>query len=202
MNWSRRSSMNYAATHQLCSIPLSCSEKHTSQPLLMSSGFFLDVQADVPNEDSRYVLDGGALVQRIPWIRGSTYGCIVNQYTEYVTHKYRDAVVVFDGYDNANTKDMTHQRRSKGNAGTTVTFTGDTPVTMKKDQYLANRQDKKRFISMLSEELAKKNCETHHASGYADLHIVQKVVQSATSCNTVLVGDDTYLLVLLCYHAS
>ena len=51
-------------------------------------------------------------------------------------------------------------------------------------------------------ELAKKNCETHHASGDAYLLIVQKAVQSATSCNTVLVGDDTDLLVLLCYHAS
>ena len=81
-------------------------------------------------------------------------------------------------------------------------FTDDTPVTMKKDQFLANRQNKKRFISMLSEELAKKDRETHHASGDADLLIVQKVVQSATSCNTVLVGDDTDLLVLLCYHAS
>ena len=29
-----------------------------------------------------------------------------------------------------------------------------------------------------------------------------KAVQSATSCNTVLVGDDTDLLVLLCYRAS
>ena len=55
---------------------------------------------------------------------------------------------------------------------------------------------------MLSEELAKKNCETHHASGDADLLIVHTAVPSATSCNTVLVGDDTYLLVLLCYHAS
>ena len=43
MNWSPRSSMNYAATHQLCSISLSCSEKHTSQPLLMPSEFFLDL---------------------------------------------------------------------------------------------------------------------------------------------------------------
>ena len=38
-----------------------------------------------------------------------------------------------------------------------------------------------RFIFMLSEEL-------------------QKAVQSGTSCNTVLVGDDTDLLILLCYH--
>ena len=38
INWSPRSIMNYAATHQLCSIPLSCSETHTGQPLLMPSG--------------------------------------------------------------------------------------------------------------------------------------------------------------------
>ena len=43
MNWSPCSIMNYAATHQLCSIPLSCSEQHTGQPLLMPSGFFLNL---------------------------------------------------------------------------------------------------------------------------------------------------------------
>ena len=40
-----------------------------------------------------------ALIQRIPWSRGSTYRCIFHQYTECVKHKYRDAIVVFDGYD-------------------------------------------------------------------------------------------------------
>ena len=43
----------------------------------------------------------------------------------------------------------------------------------------------------------KKHCERHDASGDADLFIVQKADQSATCCNTVLVGDDTDLLVLL-----
>ena len=122
-------------------------------------------------------------------------------HTEYVTHTYRHAVVVFYGYDNTNTNDMTHQSRPKCNAGTTVTFTGDTPVTMNKDQFLANRQNMQRFIFMLSEKLTNNDCEAHHASGDADLLIVQKLEQSATSRNTVLVGDDTYLLVLLCYNA-
>ena len=39
---------------------------------------------------------------------------------------------MFDGYDSTNTKDVNHQRRPKGNAGTIVTFTADTHVTMKK----------------------------------------------------------------------
>ena len=110
--------------------------------------------------------------------------------------------VVFDGYASTNTKDMTHQRRSMGNAGTTVTFTADTTVTMKKEQVLANRQNKQCFIFMLSEELKKNNCEIHNVSGDADLLIGIKAVESANSSNTVLVGDDTDILVLLCYHES
>ena len=148
------------------------------------------------------VVDGGALIKRIPLSRGSTYGCIFHQYTEYVKHKYRDTIIVFDDYASTNTKDTTHQRRSKGNTGTTVTFTADKPVTMKKEQFLANRLNKQRFIVMLSEELKKNNCEVHHASGDADLLIVMKDAQSATSCNTVLSSDDTELLVLSCYYQA
>ena len=73
---------------------------------------------------------------------------------------------------------------------------------MKKEQFLANRQNKQCFIFMLSEELIKNNCEVHHASGNADLLIVMKAVQSANSSNTVLVGDDTDLIILLCHHSS
>ena len=109
--------------------------------------------------------------------------------------------MVFDGYESCNTKDMTHQRRSKGKLGTTVTFTADMIVTVQKEQFLANRQNKQNCLSMLSEELQKANCERHHASGDADLLIAQKAVQCATTKNTVLIGDDTDLLVLLCYHA-
>lgn len=106
---------------------------------------------------------------------------------------------MFDGYESTNTKDI---RRSKGNTGITVTFTADMTLRMKKELFLSNRQNKQRFIFMSSEELQNKNCETHHASGDADPLIVQKAVQSADITNTVLVGDDADLLVLLCYHVS
>ena len=42
----------------------------------------------------------------------------------------------------------------------------------------------------------------HRAPGDADLLIVRKAVESACHIHNVLVGDDTDLLVLLCYHAS
>ena len=43
---------------------------------------------------------------------------------------------------------------------------------------------------------------THHSDGNADLLIVKTAIVSARTKTTVLAGDDTDLLVLLCYHAS
>jgi hypothetical protein len=92
---------------------------------------------------------------------------------------------------------MTHQRRTKGLAGVTVTFTGDIQLTMKKDRILANKTNKQQFIIMVGDHLEMRKCEVHHAPGDADLLIVQKAVELTTRENTVLVGDDTDLL---CYH--
>lgn len=94
-----------------------------------------------------------------------------------------------------------HHRRSKGKIGTTVTFTANMIVTKQKQKFLANRQ-KQKFVSMLSEELEKAKCETYHTSGDGNLLIMQKAVQCVTTNNTVLIGDDTDLLVLLWYHAN
>ena len=199
-----------AFKHELCSYPSALFDsslllREADKPALADAIWKTcecKVPADISEDGIQYVLDGGALLQRIPWSRGSTYGDICHQYTEYVARKYKNAIVVFDGYESTNTKDMTHQRRSKGKAGATVTVASNMTTTMKKDQFLANRKNKQQFIFMLGRELEKNNCKTYHASGDADLLIVQKAVQSATTSNTVLVGDDTDLIVLLCYHAK
>ena len=44
------------------------------------------------------------------------------------------------------------------------------------------------------------NCPTYHAEGDADVLIVKTAVESAKERNTVLVGADTDLLVLLCFY--
>ena len=154
----------------------------------------------IPGE-VKFVLDGGSLLQRIPWMQGATYKDICTAYTEYVTKKYGEAIIVFDGYSESSTKDMVHQRRAKGHASVTVTFTEDMKLSMKKANFLANSVNKQQFINMLGSYLQKK-CKVYHALGDADVLIVQKTVESARVVDTVLVGDDTNLLVLLCYHAS
>jgi len=122
-------------------------------------------------------------------------------YTEYVVKKYDEAIIVFHGYGESSKKDIVHQRRAKGQAGVAVTFTEDMKLTMKKVNFLANSTNKQQFINMLGKYLEKK-CKVYHAQGDADVLIVQKAVESATLMDIALVGEDTDLLILLCYHAS
>jgi prophage tail gpP-like protein len=105
--------------------------------------------------DVQYVLDGGALLQRIPWMKGATFNEMLTVYTDYVLRKYRSAIVVFDGYLS---KDMTHQRQMKGLASTTVTFTETMQLTMRKAQFLSNTENKQCFINMLSAKAQCKAC--------------------------------------------
>lgn len=65
-----------------------------------------------------------------------------------------------------------------------------------------NKINKQRFIRLLSECLQQAECETRHAYGNSDVLIVQTAVQSAVSCQTILVGEDTDSLVHLCYHVQ
>ena len=90
-------------------------------------------------------------------------------------------LVVFDGYDHPTTKNMTHQRRSAGKVG-------------------ANTQNKKQFITLLRGHLEDSGCRTLQADGDADVLIIKTSVSTAAESPTVLVGDDTDLLVLLCFY--
>ena len=55
---------------------------------------------------------------------------------------------------------------------------------------------------MLSHYLQLAECLTEHAEEDADLLIAQTAVQSAATKNTVLMADDTDLVILLCYYAD
>jgi len=155
-----------------------------------------------PTEDVHYVLDGGALLHRVPWPRGLTYSDILSLYVQYVTRRYASATVVFDGYeDGPSTKDSAHQRRT-GTSGPIVNFDCNMVLKLKKEEFLRNTANKQRFINILGEKLEQSGYITIHSAGDADLSIVQAAIQSAKTITTVLVGDDTDLLVLLCHHAE
>ena len=75
----------------------------------------------------------------------------------------------------------------------------------KKTDFLANKENKQRFIDLLSDKLECHGCQTDHAKSDADLLIVQTAIAAAASQpnnTTVLVAEDTDILILLCFHTQ
>lgn len=74
--------------------------------------------------DNYHVVDGGMLLQWIPWESGQTFEDICSTYVQFVQSRYTNCSVVFAGYDNGpTTKDSTRCRRTAGMVGTEVRFT-------------------------------------------------------------------------------
>jgi hypothetical protein len=156
-----------------------------------------------PPDQIQYVLDGGALLHKIPWTKGASWDEILRTYTNYVTRRYGKAIIVFDGYsDSPSTKDCTHTRRSGGCVGVAVHFDDIMALQTKKGEFLSNTQNKQRFIHMLGNRLETAGCDVHHAKGDADLLVVETAVACAEQINTVVIADDTDVLILLIHHAA
>ncbi len=73
-------------------------------------------------------------------------------------------------------------------------------MASKKEEFLANITNKQKFIYRLANCLKTAGHECIHADSDADFVIVQTAMNKAILKTTYLIGDDTDLLVLLCYH--
>eukprot|EP00745_Piridium_sociabile_P028799 TRINITY_DN4651_c0_g1_i2.p1 TRINITY_DN4651_c0_g1~~TRINITY_DN4651_c0_g1_i2.p1 ORF type:complete len:839 (-),score=172.35 TRINITY_DN4651_c0_g1_i2:728-3244(-) len=157
----------------------------------------------LPPDAVTFVIDGGSLLHRVPWQRGFTYDQLTQLYTDFVTRKYRKAIIVFDGYKSSSTtKDATHLRRNAGHTGVEVCFTGNMVFSDAKEIFLSNGHNKQRFINLLSTALHKCGFETSHAQDDADCLIIKESLEAARQGTVAVVGEDTDLLVLLLYHVK
>ena len=110
---------------------------------------------------------------------------------------------MFDRYSgNASTKDITHLRRSKGKLGRPVLFTENTVFNMKKDEFLLNLKNKQCFLEMLTAEMNTVGMYAIQSSGDADTLIITTAVDIVNSKPTVVIGEDTDLLILLIHFVN
>ena len=194
--------------YELCSYPSSLFDKQvfmrTPDKAELQNGLCKKVPDCIVNEvpvGVAYVLDGGALLHRLPWPKGHTYLSLCHQYTQYIQRHFEEAVVVFDGYDHGpSTKDETHCRRSGKEVGVEVSFEPNMFTTMKKAAFLANQRNKQGFLYLLGSELVKASIKVKHCKGDADYDIAITACTLARTKPVVVVGDDTDLLVLLQHH--
>ena len=92
---------------------------------------------------------------------------------------------------------MTHARRKNGRKGVSVSFSASMNLTITKEAFLSDTSNKQRFVTLLGEQLEGSGCQVFHGKGDADVLIVLKALELANTKDTVLIGDDTDLLVLL-----
>ena len=111
---------------------------------------------------------------------------------------------MFDGYGNGpSNKDETHKRRSGSEMGANVDLTPDMMLPMKKKSFLANPNNKQRFINLLASVMEKEDgIAVKHSPADADYDIAMSACTIARSQPVVVVGDDTDLLILLLHHFS
>ena len=151
-------------------------------------------------ETNAYVLDGGSLMHRVQWVKGSTYGAIVESYVDFTLRNYGMATVVFDGYlGRPSVKDSTHRRRQQKHHPK-VSFTSATEFSGKKEEFLSEGCNKQGLIHMISDGLREKGCTVINAEGDADRDIVKAAIASSEHQITTLIGEDTDLLILLLHH--
>lgn len=181
----------------------------SSLPLQANKAVLADVLWKSINEKQRepcgtvqYVLDGGAPLHCLAWPRGSTSDSVWEVCVRYVTQRYGDAAIVFDGYkDEPTTKDAT-QLRIGSCSSVRVHFTGQMIIQSKKG-FLNNKTNKQRFIHYLSDKLKRAGCSTYPAVNDADVLIVVQIAAVSTRTkDTLLFGDDTDLLVPLLHYVD
>ena len=135
--------------YELCTYPAALFES-SSLPLqpnkaVLADYFWKSMKEEQwkPRGDVQYVIDGGALLNLVPWPRGSTYESVIHLYVRYVTQKYGAVAIVFDGYnDDPTTKDAIHLRRTGDCVAMTMHFASGMMIKSEKDEFHNNKANK------------------------------------------------------------
>ena len=72
----------------------------------------------------------------------------------------------------------------------------------KRRNFVKSREQTLSFINLLGSHLIDKGCTVTHAPDDTDVLIALTAVNEARSATTKVIGEDTDVLVLLCYHAD
>ncbi len=93
-------------------------------------------------------------------------------------------------------------RNKKGVCGPEISFTGATPLKAKKQEFLSNVKNRNEFIKILSAKLVEVGCTVSTTTSDVNIFIAQQAARISDEQMTVVVGEDTTLLVLLCFYTK
>lgn len=149
-----------------------------------------------------YVVDGGFLLHKVPFKKGEQFCTIFKRYVSFVTKRYDNCIVVFDGYPDdatqSGTKMAERSRRANAISSTYVELEEDMILTSTKKVFIGNEKNKKRFIEYLKKNLLDAGIQVLQAKEDADTTIVREALKNAENYDScIVIGEDVDLLVLL-----
>ena len=151
----------------------------------------------------KFILDGGALLHKVKWVRNKSYREIAIAYCDYVMQNYGgNCTIVFDGYGTPSTKDHEHKRR-EGLAKTSSRIQViETNIAHKSKQaFLTNHGNKSQFLHLLSKYLRLQNHTVINCVEDADTMIASAALSCAAQGTPVtVIADDADVLMLLIRH--
>ena len=154
-------------------------------------------------DECMFVVDGGALLHRVCWIKGMSFSEIGKLYVEYIRKHYRKATVVFDGYKELSTKSCEHKRRAGNGARyPDIEIVESNKVQFPQERFLSNEGNEEQIIKLISNFLRDDSQTVLNCTGDADTTIVSTALGYCTSGSlVVVVEDDTDIVtMLLLYH--
>ena len=108
---------------------------------------------------------------------------------------------MFDGYPpEPTTKDTTYLKRSKSKKGRLVNFSLSTKLSMSKEKFLLNKENKQAFLKHLTAYMNSNGIKSVQSHADADLLIASTAVDRNLTTNVIVIGKDTDLLILLLHH--
>ncbi|XP_066928663.1 uncharacterized protein [Clytia hemisphaerica] len=149
----------------------------------------------------QHVLDGGALLHRVPWSKGTRFDEVAKAYESYVRRHYGKARIVFDGYeDPMSIKASEHIRRPSKGSSRNINVIPDNNVPYSKERFLSNNHNKSQLIDLLKRSFQAEGHTVKVCRGDADALIVKDALECAERKDVVVVADDTDVAVMLLYH--
>ena len=127
------------------------------------------------------VLDGGAILHKLPWNKNCTFRSLLDMYKAYVIKHFgqtRNINIVFDGYGSS-TKDHCHSKRSPF-SGLQIDFLKETVLQCKKNLFVSNSDNKQGFVCMLGEFLEGCGCTVSFSRDDADVDQGSSLPRSST----------------------
>ena len=109
--------------------------------------------------------------------------------------------VVFDGGCLVpSTIGSKHIRRSKERLGRNIESSLQSPLTLKKGDFLLHKHNKQAILEMFGTQLSASGISVMHSGGDADVDIVSSALTVANTCPVTFLVEDTNLLIILLWN--